>query len=47
MKLVDGTHRRRKGDFIFTNVINVSHQPKVLYKSCTFFFPVKFEWYGN
>lgn len=37
MKLVDGAHQRRKDDFIFTNVINVSHQPKVLYKSRTFF----------
>lgn len=36
MKLVDGTYRRRKDDFTFTDVINVSHQPKV-YKACTFF----------
>lgn len=46
VKLVDGIHWRRKDDFIFKNVIIVSHQAKVSYKSCTFF-PVKIEWYGN
>lgn len=30
MRLVDGMQGRSEGDFIFTNVFNVSHQPKVL-----------------